>query len=101
MAPAPFRCSGELTAQQRRMFWEALVSVARQRQVGKSRGGTGGRAPGTGYGGKLVCRGACREFSDYDFEGLGWPSGWARLNHRIDALCQHPDVKRIGLDRPD
>jgi hypothetical protein len=46
---------------------------------------------------KLVCRGACREFSDYNFEGLGGPSRWARL----DALCQHPDVKRIGLDRPD
>jgi len=50
---------------------------------------------------KLVCRGACREFSDYNFEGPGGPSGWARLRHRTDALRQRPDVKRIGLDRPD
>lgn len=42
-----------------------------------------------------------REFSDYDFEGLGEPSGWARLRCRTDALRKHPDVKRIGLDRPD
>jgi hypothetical protein len=50
---------------------------------------------------KLVCRGACREFSDYDFEGLGGPPGWARLRCRTDALRKHPDVERIGLDRPD
>jgi hypothetical protein len=24
-----------------------------------------------------------------------------RLRHRTDALCQRPDVKRIGLDRAD
>jgi hypothetical protein len=57
--------------------------------------------PGQAMVMKLACRGACREFSDYDFEGLGGPSRWARLRHRTDALCQHPIVKRIGLDRPD
>lgn len=76
-------------------------SVANRRQVEKSRGGTDGRVPGTSYCGELVCRGACREFSDYDFEGSGGPSGRARLRCRTDALRQHPDVKRIGLDRPD
>src|SRR5882757_5718104 len=50
---------------------------------------------------KLVCRGACREFSDYNFEGPGGFEGWASLRHRTDALRQRPDVKRIGLDRPD
>ena len=77
------------------------LAVAGQRQVEKSRGGTDGRAPGTSYGGELVGRGACREFSDYNFEGPGGPSGWARLRHRTDALRQRPDVKRVGLERPD
>lgn len=77
------------------------LAVAAQRQVEKSRCGTDGRSPGTSYGGELVCRGACREFSDYDFEGPSGPSGWVRLRHRTDALRQRPDVKRIGLDRPN
>ena len=45
--------------------------------------------------------GACCEFSDYDFEGLGRSSGWSRVRQRIDTLRQHSDVKRIGLDGPD
>jgi hypothetical protein len=57
--------------------------------------------PGQAIVVKLVCRGACREFSDYDFEGLGGPSGWARIRCRTDALRKHPDFERIGLDRPD
>ncbi len=76
-------------------------AVACQRQVEKSRCGPIDGRLGQAIVVKLVCRGVCREFSDYNFKSLGGPSGWARLRHRTDALCQHPDVKRIGLDRPD
>jgi hypothetical protein len=79
----------------------AEPAVAGQRQVEKSRWGPMDGRLGQAMVVKLVCRGACREFSDYDFKGLGGPSGWARLRHRTDSLCQHPDFKRIGLDRPD
>jgi hypothetical protein len=57
--------------------------------------------PGQAIVVKLVCRGAYREFSDYDFKGLGGPSRWMRLRRRTDTLCQRPDVERIRLDRPD
>jgi hypothetical protein len=77
-----------------------LLLPIRDRWRNPAAGPMDGR-PGQAIVVKLVCRGACREFSDYDFEGLGGPSRWARLRRRTDALCQYPDVKRIGLDRPD
>src|ERR1700722_12215545 len=43
--------------------------------------------------------GVCGEFSDYSLEDFGWPSGRTRLDCRPDALCQHPDFKRYGLDQ--
>jgi hypothetical protein len=74
------------------------LAVAGQRQVERSDRWTGVRDK---LWWRVVSRGACREFSDCDFEGLGGPSGWARVRCRTDALRKHPDLKRIGLDRPD
>jgi hypothetical protein len=75
--------------------WQNLLLPVRDRLRNLAAGPMDGR-PGQARVVKLVCRGACREFSDYDCEGVGGPSGWARLRCRTDALCKYPDVERIG-----
>ena len=39
------------------------------------------------------------EFSDHHFESFGRPSGRMGFACGFDALCQHPDFKRYGLDQ--
>jgi hypothetical protein len=48
---------------------------------------------------QVAFAGICGEFSDYSFEGFGWPSRRTRLACRPNALCQHPDFKRYRLDQ--